>query len=198
MRIDCYCSVVSPFTYLAGDEPRKIADRRGAEMVWKPADFGRIFAASGGVPVPQRPWQRQEYRLQELPRIARRRGLPLTLHPAHWPTDPGPAHLALCAAAAAGADIGPALLAVARACWAEEKDVADPAVIAAALAEGGLDPALAADPGPDAAALHDANTREAIERGVFGAPFYIVGEEKFWGQDRLDYLDDHLARLKAA
>ncbi|MEM6440215.1 MAG: 2-hydroxychromene-2-carboxylate isomerase [Pseudomonadota bacterium] len=204
MRIDCYCSVVSPFTYLAWDEPQKIADRHGAELVWIPADFARIFEATGGLPLPKRAPARQAYRLQELPRIARRRGLPLNVHPAHWPTDQAPAHLALCAASravsegAGGGDLGAAVRALARACWAEEKDVADPAVVAAGLAEAGFDPALAHDPGPEARKTFDANTDEAIARGAFGAPFYIVGEEKFWGQDRLDYLDDHLARLAAA
>jgi len=198
MRIDCYCTTLSPFVYLAGDEPVKIAAKHGAELVWKPADFARIFAASGGVPLPQRPWQRQEYRLQELPRIARRRGRPLNVHPRHWPTDQLPSMLALCAASkAGGGDLGAAVLAMGRACWAEEKDLADPNVVAAALQEAGFDPALAEDPGPEAQEIFEANTEEAVARGVFGAPFYIVGEERFWGQDRLEYLDDHLGRLAA-
>ncbi len=83
---------------------------------------------------------------------------------------------------------------IARACWAEEKNIADQAVVDAALVEAGFDPA-AIDYDMGAARI-EPNTDEAMEAGVFGFPFYIVnGSEKFWGQDRLAYLDDHLAEI---
>ena len=82
-----------------------------------------------------------------------------------------------------------------RAVWAEERDISDPGTIAAILAENGHDAAALAQAGDAAEAQYDANTALALERGVFGAPFYIVGDERFWGQDRLEFLDRHLAAV---
>lgn len=190
-HVDYYFTPLSPFAYLAGDGLERIAAAHGASIAYKPVDFGRIISEMGGAPVAKRHPSRQEYRLQDLPRIARRNGLKIALHPAHWPTDGTPAALAILAAQEAGGDAGAVARRLAAACWAEEKDISDPAVVFAALRDSGFDPAAL-----NMEAMrsrHEELTAEAIRRGVFGAPFYIVGEQKFWGQDRLDHLDDHLA-----
>lgn len=194
-RIDYYFSVLSPFTYLAGGRLESVAARRGASINYKPMNIFEVFAATGGVPPKERPRARQEYRLMELKRIAKHNGMPLTLQPAHFPTDPKPASFALIAAQEVGFSIGLAVQAILKAVWAEEKDIADPAVVAECLGASGVaDSALA--PHLEAAEAQFAqNTKDAIENGVFGAPFYIVGDERFWGQDRLEYLDAHLAEL---
>ena len=186
VEIHYYFSVLSPFTYLAGDGLERIAEKHGATILYKPCDVMRIFAETGGVPVPKRHPTRQAYRLQELPRIARRAGLPITISPAHWPTDPVPATTAILAAAeAGGGDPGAVARALLSACWAEEKDIADPDVVAKALAAGGFD-AAALSPAMAAAQPRIAElTDEALAKGVFGAPFYVVGEELFWGQGPL-------------
>jgi carboxymethylenebutenolidase len=82
-----------------------------------------------------------------------------------------------------------------RACWAEERDVADATTLAAIVREQGLDAdALLGAEARDAARRRfDAYTQEAIDRGVFGAPTYVVDGELFWGQDRLDFLARKLA-----
>jgi 2-hydroxychromene-2-carboxylate isomerase len=178
-RIDYYFSVLSPFTYLAGLGLEEVAARRGATIAYRPMDIMKIFAETGGVPVPQRHPSRIAYRKQELLRIAARRGLPFNLQPAHWPTNPVPASLAVIAVAEAGGDAGALAHAFLRAVWAEERDIGDPAVVTAILGEN--------------EATYQANTEAAIAAGVFGAPFYVVDGEVFWGQDRLDYLDDFLA-----
>jgi 2-hydroxychromene-2-carboxylate isomerase len=193
-RIDYYFSVLSPFTYLAGLGLEEVAARRGAQIVYKPADIMKLFAETGGVPVPKRHPSRIAYRRQELLRISARRGLPLNLQPAHWPTNPLPASKAIIAVAQSGGDAGKLAHAFLRAVWAEERDIGDPATVAAILAENGHDAAALA-PAMDAAeATYHANTEAALAAGVFGAPFYVVGDERFWGQDRLDYLDEYLAK----
>ena len=80
-----------------------------------------------------------------------------------------------------------------RAVWAEGRNIADDEVVKAILAENGFDPGVADRGMFTAADTYVRNLEEAVSRGVFGVPFYILGEEKFWGQDRLDLLDDHLA-----
>lgn len=193
-HIDYYFTPLSPFAYLAGDGLETIAAKHGATIAYHPVNFMRVMETMGGLPVPKRHPARQSYRLQELPRIARRNGLPLTLHPAHWPTDPVPASAAIIAAErAGGGDVGALARALLAACWAEEKDIADQAVVDAAVKNAGFDPA-ALDIEAAKAEIEPL-TDKAIQAEVFGAPFYIVDGEKFWGQDRLVYLDDHLGGM---
>ena len=191
-HIDFFYTLLSPFTYMTADRPREIAEKHGATISYRPADFPKIFGETGGLPVPKRHPFRQSYRLQELPRLARRAGVPINLHPVHSPVDATRACHALIAAGAGGAEMMWLSHAFLRACWAEERDISDPAVIDEILTAAG-------QPGADqldlaaAAETYAANTALALEMEVFGAPFFVVnGEEKFWGQDRLDMLDAYL------
>lgn len=194
--IDYFLFTVSPFAYLAGTRLEEIAARRGADIVYKPVDAGALFARTGGTPLPDRPPARRAYRLQELRRQSAKAGLPLNPAPRHFPTNPAPSSYAIIAAqAAGGGDLGALVHGILRACWAEERDIAEDAVIRDCLAAAGFDPALA-DTGLLAGAeTYARNLEEAVDRGVFGSPFYVVGDELFWGQDRLDDLDAHLSAL---
>lgn len=194
--IDYFFFTVSPFAYLAGTRLEEIAARHGADIVYKPVDVGALFARTGGTPLAERPPSRRAYRLQELRRHSARTGLPLNEAPAHFPTNPAPSSYAIIAAqAAGGGDMGALVHGILRACWAEERDIAEDAVIRDCLAGAGFDPALA-DRGLLAGAeTYARNLEEAVDRGVFGSPFYVVGTELFWGQDRLEDLDAHLAAL---
>lgn len=190
-HIDLYFVAISPWTYLAMPRFREIAARHGADVTYKPADYGRVFKATGGLQLNERSEARKEYRLQELRRARIRTGLPLTTHPAHFPTNPAPASYAIIAAqAAGGGDTGALVEGLLAACWAEERNIADDDVIRACLEQAGFDPGLADSGLLSGATTYEANTEEAIQVGAFGAPFFIVdGEEKFWGQDRLEDLD---------
>ncbi|MEM9736797.1 MAG: 2-hydroxychromene-2-carboxylate isomerase [Pseudomonadota bacterium] len=191
--IDYFYSVLSPWSYFAGTRLEEIAAARGARVGYKPLDVVRLFAETGSLPLPQRPKARQAYRLQELRRASAKTGLPYHVEPAHWPTDPLPSSTAIIALAAAGGDVAALNTRIFAAVWAEQKDIADPGLIAEMLATLGVDPEGLDMAG--AAETYQANTEEAISRGAFGVPFYIVGDECFWGQDRLADLDWHLARL---
>lgn len=188
-------SVISPYSYLAGNRLETLAAKHGATIVYRPVDIMRVFMETGGVAVKDRHWSRQEYRLQDLARSAAMADLPLTLKPAFWPADQAPASAALIAAQTLGFSVGAAAQACLRAVWAEEKNIADPGVVAAALEGAGV-AAAALEPELDAArATFTANTDAAIAAGVFGAPFYAVGDQRFWGADRLPHLDAHLTAL---
>jgi 2-hydroxychromene-2-carboxylate isomerase len=194
-HIDYFFTTLSPYVYLAGTRLEEIAARHGATIAYKPLDAGALFARTGGVALKDRHPNRQAYRLQELRRQAAKLGMPLNLHPAHWPTNGAPAAYAIIAAqAAGGGDLGALVHGIARACWAEEKDIAEDAVIRDCLAAAGFDPALAEKGIWTAASAYERNLEEAVEKGVFGAPFYVTDAgERFWGQDRLEDLDLHLA-----
>jgi 2-hydroxychromene-2-carboxylate isomerase len=101
----------------------------------------------------------------------------------------------IIAAERSGAAPGPISLALMRACWVEDRNIADAETLAAVAREQGLDGAklLTAARAPEVAKRYEDLTREAIDRQVFGAPFFIYKGEPFWGQDRLDFLDRALA-----
>ncbi|TRD16433.1 2-hydroxychromene-2-carboxylate isomerase [Palleronia caenipelagi] len=195
-RIDYYFSTLSPFTYLAGTRLEDIAARHGAEITYKPLDIMQLFQRTGGKPVPERHPNRQTYRLMELQRIADIQDMPINLKPRHWPTNGAPSAFAIIAAAkAGGGDLGALVHGFCRACWVEEKDIAEDAVIAEQLEAAGFDRGLGGWAMVEGAETYARNLEDAVNAGVFGAPFYITDDDqRFWGQDRLDHLDWHLGR----
>ena len=195
--IDYFFAPQSPWTYLGHQRLQDIAAAAGARIELLPADYGRIFPVSGGLPLPKRAPQRQAYRLVELARFSQHLGLPLNLHPKHFPVPADDAARLIIAVqqhdgtAAALAFTG----ALMRAVWVEDRHIADPATLAALLAESGLGAQrLEQSRGAATQQAYDANTERAITLGVFGAPTYAVQGELFWGQDRLDFLQRRLAR----
>lgn len=195
--IDYFFATPSPYAYLAGGRLEEIAAKHGATIVYKPLDLIELFGKTGGVPPKQRHVSRQEYRAQELLRQSKKLGLPFNLKPAHWPTNPAPSSYAIIAAqTAGGGDLGALVQGILQACWAKEKDIADDVVVRDCLTAAGFDPELANSGLLSGAETYEANLAEALRRGVFGAPFYITeDDQRFWGQDRLSYLDDHLADM---
>jgi 2-hydroxychromene-2-carboxylate isomerase len=188
--IDYYFTPTSPWTWLGHDRFAAMAKKHGARVQAKPVDYGVIFPQSGGLPLAKRAPQRQAYRLQELARWKEFLGVPLNVKPRYFPADPTGAACLICAApedkrmALAGEFL--------RAVWADEQNIADTAVQAAIAARHGItDPAGALAIGR---AVYESNTHEALQRQVFGAPTFVVGDELFWGQDRLDFLDRRLAK----
>jgi 2-hydroxychromene-2-carboxylate isomerase len=191
MHIHYYFAPQSPWTYLGHERLRTMARAAGASIDVMPVDYGRVFPISGGLPLPKRAPQRQAYRLVELRRFSEHLGVALNLHPRHFPVAADPAARLIHAVALAdGADAAMDLSGrVLRACWVEERDIADAGTLAAVLAEAGLPAArMQAAAEPAAQARYDQCTQQAIDAGVFGAPSYVVDGEIFWGQDRLDFL----------
>ena len=192
--IEYYLTPVSPWVALAGTRMEEVAAKHGADIVYRPVDATQLFARTGGLPLGERHPNRQAYRLQELRRQSKKLGRTINIRPAHFPTNPAPASYAIIAAQdAGGGDLGALVAALGRACWEEERNIAEDEVIRDCLGQAGFDPALA-DRGLLAGAeAYGRNLEQAITAGVFGFPFYVVGEERFWGQDRIDDLDAHLA-----
>lgn len=192
-EIDYYFSPMSPFAYLGTPRLMALAARHGCAVRCKPVRMADIFAATGGVPLAQRPEARKAYRLLELTRISRRHGMPLTLHPAFFPCDDTLAAGVIVAAEQAGADALAVSLALGRGLWAEERNIADPAEVRDLLVAAGLEADALLAAAAEAEPQRIANTAEALAAGVFGAPTYVWKGELFWGQDRLDYLEDAVA-----
>ena len=197
-HVDYYVSLNSPWTYLGSARFDAMCAKHGADVTIWPVSFGDVFAVSGGLPLPKRAPQRQAYRMMELKRWRDHLGIPIQLEPKFFPSNEAPAAHAVIAVREAMGN-APAIKlahAVLKALWEEEKNPGDAATLDAIIASVGLDPAkvtaMAAD--PKIAARREADTRMAIERGVFGAPSYVIDGEIFWGQDRLDFVERKLAK----
>jgi 2-hydroxychromene-2-carboxylate isomerase len=198
-RVDVYFTLLSPWAHLGHAPFLEIAGRHGVDIAWRPMPLMSLFADTGGVPLMKRPIQRRNYRDLELMRWAEKRGRPLKLRPAHWPFDASLADRAVIALVAAGEDPAGYIAASFRAAWEEDRDMASRAVIADLLTAEGFDAGatLAGAEEPSAEDAYGQNYAAAMEVGVFGSPAYVLDGEVFWGQDRLDLLDDALASGRA-
>lgn len=194
-QVDYYLAPQSPWTYLGHDRFARIAADAGATVRVVPVDLGRIFPMSGGLPLPKRAPQRQAYRLVELKRFSQHLGVPLNLHPKHFPVAADDAARLIIAVdmhegTAAAMKIAGAIL---RAVWVQERNIAEADTLATLLAENGIDAARLEDARSAAVQeRYDANTKEAMDLGVFGAPTYVIAGELFWGQDRLEFVQRRL------
>ena len=189
--VDYFFAPQSPWTYLGHTRFAQLVQSSGATVRVKPVDLGKVFSVSGGLPLSQRPKQRQAYRLVELARFGQHLQLPLHVQPKFFPVAGDPAaRLIIAVDLAEGTQAALRISgAVFAAVWAQERNIADEAVLAELLAEQGL-PAACLQAAHDAQVQtrYDAYTQEAIDAGVFGAPSYVVDGEIFWGQDRLDFV----------
>ena len=197
IEISCFYSLSSPWAYFAGPRMVDIARRHHAKLILKPYDFQAVVTQTGGVPLRTRPPARRTYHALELDRWRKYLGMPLNLAPKYYPeliTDadwnkrPG---WMVIAAQERGLDAALLSHALLRALWAEERDTAQPEVRIAVANENGLDGAAlrAAETSPTVQALYRQYSDEAVAQGIFGAPIFVLDGERFWGQDRLDFLD---------
>ena len=198
LHIDYYASLNSPWTHFGAQRIEDYAAKYGASLRIWPVDFGTIFPASGGFPLPKRSPQRRAYRMMELKRWREALGIPVNLEPKYFPSDETLSSSCVIALRETAGDNIAIRVAhrVLKAVWEEELNPADPEVLGRLIRTCDLDPkavlALAAD--PKWAERRKADTQAALDRGVFGAPSYVINDEIFWGQDRLDFVEKRLAR----
>ena len=196
--VDYYFTPQSPWAYLGHERFARMARAAGAAVRVLPIDLGgKVFPISGGLPLGQRAPQRQAYRLLELRRHSDFLGLPLHVKPKFFPVSGDDAsRLIIAVDLHDGSDAAMKIsAAVFSACWAQERHIANEKALAELLNECGLDAARLEQSYSQAVQeRYEANTKQAIEAGIFGAPSYLIDGELFWGQDRLDFVE---RRLKA-
>ncbi|MDB5754386.1 MAG: 2-hydroxychromene-2-carboxylate isomerase [Massilia sp.] len=188
----------SPWTYLGHERFVALAKAAGAQVELKPFDLGKVFGVSGGLPLAKRAPQRQAYRLLELARWSGQLGLPMNPQPKFFPIPPdAAARLIIAARTSLGADAALELAgAVMRGLWAEDRNISDDDTLAQIASGCGFDGRMLVKSAQTAGvqAQYERNTDEAMAASVFGAPWYVVDGESFWGQDRLDFVERALAR----
>ena len=205
-ELHCFYSLSSPWAYFAGPRLQDIVRRHRTALRLRPFDFQAIVPRTGGIALRTRPEPRRSYHALELDRWRRHLGMPLNLVPKHYPADGPPpdwnkhAGWMVIAAQLRGEDAFPLSHAILRALWAEERDISEAATRIAIADENGYDgAALQAMEGSEAVrSVYLENTVEAERLGVFGSPTFVLDGERFWGQDRLDFVDRALATKAAA
>jgi len=184
----------SPTSYLAWTQLPGICAATGATLVYRPMLLGGVFQATGNaspVTVPAK----GKYMLADLARFARRYGVPMQFNP-HFPIN-----TLVLMRGAVGVQLrlpqrfDDYVTAMYRAMWVEARNMGDPTVVAEALARAGFDAQamLGLTGDPEVKEGLRKNTEEAVRRGAFGAPTMFVGEQMFFGQDRLDFVRETLA-----
>lgn len=195
--IEYYFSFISLWSYIGSQRLKTLAQRHNARIIYKPIDLLHIFSVSGGLPVKQRAPQRQAYRLLEMERWRKIRDIPLVNFPKFYPADPSLAHRVLLAAIEEDGYDSDAVQEFARkgleTVWASEGDIADPETIKRVATAAGLDGVrLLKRAGSEdgLVAKEIALTEEMEAKRYFGAPVYVYRDEPFWGQDRIEMLEN--------
>jgi len=198
--VDYYFTCSSPWTYIGHDPFMEVAKRHALKINYKPMPTREVFARTGGLVLSERPRSRQRYRLLELQRWRDRRGMTFNIQPRHFPVDAGPADKVVLALIARDADPDPFMRRVFETLWEEEGNIADAATLETLLNETGheAEAVLAESHASTIEALYTLNLESAVAADVFGAPSYVRDGEVFWGQDRVELLDDALASGRAA
>jgi 2-hydroxychromene-2-carboxylate isomerase len=193
-RVEVFYDVVCPYAYLGTTQIGSIADRAGAEVVWKPFLLGGVLKALDNLdPNEAMSEAKKRHNFLDMRRWAAHFGVPLNIPESH----PMRTVLAMRALLAAGEKARvPATRALFETYWVRGEDITDPSVVAAALTGAGVDGDACVARASDDEIKTELRTRtdEALERGVFGAPTFFVGDEMFWGQDRLHFVERALAR----
>ena len=183
----------SPAAYLASTQIANIEAATGARAVWRPMLLGGVFQATGNHSPATIP-AKGRYTFIDFDRFARRYGVPLRYNP-HFPIN-----TLMLMRGAVGMQLrdperfADYCAAMFQAIWVESLDMNDAGVVGQALHRAGFDPQalLALSQEPDVKAALKVATEEAVARGVFGAPTFFVGDQMFWGQDRIDFLKEAL------
>ena len=184
----------SPYTYLAYHQLPKIAARHGTTIIWRPMLLGGVFQATGNKSPIEIP-AKGRYSLIDLQRWAQHFGVPLQMNP-HFPINTLPLMRgAVAMQLRSEVEFQRYVAVIFRAMFEHPRNLNQPEEVAAVLAENGMDPTAFVDliNAPAAKEKLKENTAQAVARGVFGAPTFFVGEQMFWGQDRLDFVEQALA-----
>lgn len=192
--IEFFYDFRSPYSYLAFTQLREM----DVDIALRPMKILTVMEKVGNVPTTITCAAKGRYVQADLGRWAQRYGV--MLNPANIGEVDGDACSRAVLAAASSADGAAITLALYQACWSEGNTLATKDDILAAIVAAGVDATPIAEriDAPDIITQLDSNTDEAAERGVFGSPTIFVGETMFFGNDRLDFVREELARLEKA
>ena len=190
-QVEFFFDVGSPTAWLAWTQLPAICARQGAELVYRPVLLGGIFKATGNSPPAAVPAKGQ-YMLRDLGRFAKRYQVSLTMNP-YFPVNTLGA-MRIATAAEEAPEQAAIVAALFDAMWKSPCKLSEPEELVRVLNEAGLDGAawLEKSESDEVKSRLRENTEAAVKRGVFGAPTFFVDGEMFFGQDRLDFVEEAL------
>ncbi len=192
-QVEFFFDFASPTAYLAYTQLPKIAEKAGAKIVYRPFLLGGVFKTSGNT-TPMTVPQKAVWMAKDMERFAKRYDVPLKFNP-YFPLNT----IEIMRGAVWAQEIGklqPYVDAMYKAVWVDERNMGNSTEILNVVE------AIPMDPKEFAKAISNqdikdklrANTDEAFERGAFGAPTFFVGDQMFFGQDRLDFVEEALRK----
>lgn len=189
-RIEYYFWINSDWAYFGNPRLAALAEKYGLKIDHFPIDFTTVFDRTGGLKLPLRSKERQDYRLLEMQRYRDILDMPINLKPKYPATNAHLPSFFVIAAQKLGLPLHELVHQIMIARWVEDRNIEDMTVLME-ISDGLALPTkdiVALSSGADISDTYFQYTEEAIGKGVFGAPFYFFDGEGFWGQDRLELL----------
>ena len=187
----------SPWTFLGHKRINKIALENNYELIIMPVNYGEVFPATGGLPVNKRSIQRQKYRLQELARWSEFLKVKLNTEPKFFPSRSLLPSLAIISAKLLKYEnVMDIAYRIMEALWVKELDIDDEKTLKSVISKLTPSAEELIDFSKQDVVSNEIkkNTEKALKSSVFGAPTYIIDDEVFWGQDRLDFVERYIKR----
>jgi 2-hydroxychromene-2-carboxylate isomerase len=191
--VQFYFDVGSPAAYLAFARLPALCQQTGATLDWRPMLLGGVFQATGNHSPATIP-AKGKYLFTDLQRFASRHGIAFRQNPFFPINTLTLMRMAMGVSMREPQRLAAFVEAVYRAIWVQERNMNDPVVVSRVLQDAGFDPEAMLALAGDAAVKEQlkTQTQEAVALGVFGAPTFFVGDEMYWGQDRLDFVKEAL------
>ena len=198
IKVDYFMSHGSPWTFLGHNRLNKIVKKFNVQLNMYPVNYGEIFPISGGLPVSKRPLQRQKIRLQELKRWAEFLNIDLIPEPKFFPSKSLLPSLLIIAAKIKKTNKDFELASsIMNALWVKELNIDEENTLKNIMDNLELDSEdlLSFAKSQQCESIFKEYTKIAIKKNVFGAPTFIIDDQIYWGQDRLDFIERHLLKL---
>ena len=193
-EVDYYFTLLSPWAYIGHDAFHQAMERTGTTVNYRPINLPQAFEAAQTPMLGNRHKTRQDYRTLELQRWGVKRGLNFNYWPAHWPFPAAVADKMIISLVQNGESPAAFMREVFTGIWERETNYGEESALVAAAQAAGHDGAALLEQAKqdESEAIYAASTDDAIELGIFGVPAYFYDGEYFWGQDRIELLEDAL------
>ncbi len=196
-KIEYFMSHGSPWTFLGHKRINEIALENNYELIIMPVNFGEIFPATGGLPVNKRPIQRQNYRLQELVRWSEFLKIKLNTEPKFFPSRTLLPSLVIISARLLNYEnVNEIAFKIMEGLWVKQLDVDNEEILKNIISKLIPTTEELVDFAKQEIVSSEMkkNTQIALNSSVFGAPTYLIDDQVFWGQDRLDFVERYVKR----
>ena len=192
MQIDYYYTLMSPWAYLGAQRFYDLQNKYSFEINHYPLDISKLFSLTGGIPLRKRSEQRKAVRMMELRRWKKKLKLPLNFNPKYFPL-PDIETASCMVLSIQDSKIQNSLsLNLLKCVWVEDKDIGDINTLIEICDNLGLNGNELLEQSQDCENMYHSLADTAAKCNVFGSPSYVLNDEVFWGQDRLDLLEEKI------